>query len=152
MQYAFAFTTDLSSEVEVTTHLRLCDDAFDPTLSSRIEIGDYACKIVGKAMRFEAWHENKLAGMVAAYCNQVNNGCAFITSVSVLPECQGLGIASQLVLNCLCYVRKGGFQRIELEVNNLNHNAINLYKKHGFSIVQMNGVIVLMDLEIREVT
>ena len=152
MQDAFVFTTDLSSEAEITAHLWLCDDAFDPTLSSRAEIGDYACKIVGKAVRFEAWRGDKLVGMVAAYCNQADKGCAFITSVSVLSECQGLGIASQLILNCLCHIRKEGFQRIELEVYSLNHNAVNLYKKYGFSSVRINGAVVLMSLEISQET
>ena len=125
---------NLATATEISVHLRACDLAFVPALSERIEIDAYAAKIAALAERFEAWSDQALIGMVAAYCNDPDSRVAFVTSVSVVPQQQGLGIASQLLRHCIEHVRPLGFERIELEVDRQNTAATVLYRRHGFSV------------------
>lgn len=119
---------------EIAAHLRACDGVFVPPLSERVDLDDYAEKIVQRAERFEAWSNGQLAGLVAMYCNDPERQTAFVTSVSVLPARQGEGIASRLLQACTESVRQTAFKRIELEVGAFNSAATRLYKKHGFAV------------------
>ena len=123
-----------SSVTAIADHLRACDDSFVPPLGSRVEIDDYAAKIVARAERFEAWSGSCLVGLLAAYCNDPARKVAFVTSVSVLPGWQGQGVASRLLRACVEHARQGRLERIELEVDPRNSAATLLYQKHGFAI------------------
>jgi len=63
------YLSNKASEVEIAEHLSRCEADFVPPLSGRLEINDYAKKIASKAMRFEAWSDGRLVGLVAGYCN-----------------------------------------------------------------------------------
>ena len=119
---------------QIAAHLRACDDSFVPLLSERVDLDAFAEKILARAERFEAWSDQRLSGLLAAYCNDAQRRVAFITNVSVVPRCQGLGIASNLLQACIDHVRQCGFERLELEVNAQNTAANRLYYKHGFTI------------------
>ncbi len=119
---------------EIAHHLRCCDNDFVPRLSDRVEIDSYAQKIVNNALRFEAWDNNALVGLVATYCNDSSGHIAYITNVSVLHEWFGKGVATQLLSRCIAHITEHGFERIELEVDSGNTNAIKLYEKSGFII------------------
>lgn len=147
---ALKFSTDRASAADIFGHLSRCDSVFVPPLSSRVDINDYAQKIAGDAVRFEAWLGRELTGLVAAYCNEPGKACAFITSVSVLPEWQEHGIASQLVAHCVTYAQRKGFGRIELEVASCNRKAVALYEKHGFLVSRTDGLAAFMSLAIGE--
>ena len=103
-------------------------------LAARVDIDEYAEKIVRHAERFEAWSGEQLTGLVATYCNDPGRQAAFVTSVSVLPARQGEGIASRLLQACTESVRQTGFKAIELEVGAHNTAATRLYEKHGFAV------------------
>ncbi len=141
-----------ATTLEVIDLLQSCDRAFVPPLSSRVNISDYAHKIVSKAQRFEVWADGSMVGLVAAYFNEVAKSTAFISSVSVLPAWQGLGIASQLVARCLEYGRSCGFKRIELEVNSGNSAALRLYETSGFLRVGSIDQSVTMYLNLEKET
>jgi N-acetylglutamate synthase-like GNAT family acetyltransferase len=128
----------------VQEHLKNCDSTFKPTLSSRLNINEYAEKIVDKAQTFEAWSKGKLIALVAIYCNTPDNLTAYITSVSVIPECQNKGLANQLLQMSLYSVKKLGFKKVELEVHPNNKAAIGLYSKHGFAILENKGIMQKM--------
>ncbi len=136
-----------SSETSIYEHLLTCDASFVPPLSERIKICDYAHKVADRAERFEAWSNNALIGLVAAYFNDSQSRTAYITSVSVVPIWQGRGIASQLLSRCVGHARDLGFLRIELEVSNKNVAAVSLYEKHGFVMDRPNGESMILTLE-----
>ncbi len=135
-----------ASESEIVDHLLCCDSEFVPPLSVRVEISTYAKKIASKAIRFEAWAEGALVGLVAVYCNDSECQTAYITSVSVLREWMRRGIASDLIEQCNEHVKGLGFVQIELEVDNENVDAIKLYRKKGFKINMIDGRSTIMYL------
>lgn len=144
------FAQDEAGAVQIAAHLRACDAVFVPPLSERVDIAAYADKIAVNAERFEAWVDDELAGVVAAYCNTQDKGAAFITSISVLPAWQGKGIASRLLERCIAYVRALDFARIELEVAGGNEVAVALYGKHGFIASGERSAMIKMTLDLRK--
>lgn len=142
-------TLGCASATEIAEHLLLCDSAFVPRLSSRTDITRYAHKISRNAQCFEAWAEGALVGLVAAYCDNRETETAFITNVSVLPNWQGTGVATQLMSRCCQQVHEAGFRKIELQVNQGNKIAISFYGKHGFvAVSKENGTLnMILDFE-----
>ena len=152
MKQSIEYFIGQASEAQIASHLRTCDGTFIPPLSNRIDIDGYAHKIIVKAQRFEAWAGGTLTGLVAAYCNSLDHGTAFVTSVSVLPGFQGKGIASRLMEQCIDKARKLGFARIELEVDGGNRAAILLYEKHGFTAMGELKPSLKMTLDVEKGT
>jgi ribosomal protein S18 acetylase RimI-like enzyme len=136
------------SVAEIASHLRACDDSFVPPLSARVAIDDYAAKIAARAERFELWADDRLIGLLASYCNDPLGTVAFVTSVSVVPAWQGRGLASQLLRACIECVRQAGFGRIELEVDAKNATAVQLYRRHGFSLASVREGTQLLQLAV----
>jgi len=148
MSSVIDYLRNTASEAEVAEHLSRCDSDFVPALSERVEIRAYARKIVSKAIRFEAWSGGELIGLVAAYCNDLEKRIAYITSVSMLREWTGRGIAAHLVGQCAEYVKACGMQQIQLEVASANWSAIRLYEKAGFAPCQASTQFVTMTLHL----
>lgn len=126
------YRTDSASESQIAEHLRVCDADFVPPLGERIEIGAYARKIAGQAVRFEAWSDGTLVGLIAVYCNDRARGIAYVTSVSVLSAWTGRGIAQTLMSRSIEHARAAGMSRMFLEVARDNAPAIRLYESSGF--------------------
>lgn len=136
-----------SIESDIYTHLSACDRNFVRALVKRVTIKDYSTKIYNKAMRFEAWVNDTLVGLVAAYCNDQTKRIAYITSVTVLSEWQGKGIALELMKRCIEHARKLGMYCIRLEVAWGNAPAIRLYEKCGFAITDNGDSLVAMNMD-----
>lgn len=146
---AAEYRSNTASATEIAAHLKQCDAAFVPALSSRREIDAYAQKIVDHAERFEAWAGGTLAGLVAAYCNDRENHRAYITSVSVLEAWKGRGIAAELLKRCIEHATSSGMRCILLEVGSANRPAIKLYEKLGFVAGKATPTLVTMERIIR---
>ena len=146
MSVAVEYLTNKASVAEIADHLLRCDTDFVPPLSGHVEIIDYAKKIADLAMRFEAWADSTLIGLVAAYCNHQESRIAYITSVSVLRAWMGKGIAARLMCRCIVHAKASGMQQIGLEVSGENAPAIKLYAKSGFVIGKERMPFVTMNL------
>ena len=143
------FLLNNASASQITEHLLLCDTDFIPPLSGRVVLNEYAEKIVRNAIRFEAWSDGTLVGLVAGYCNDKEKGIAYITSVSVLKAWAGKGIATSLMEQCVTYVKASNLQEINLEVSSDNIPAIRLYTKVGFTAIRTNATCVTMNLYLK---
>lgn len=144
------FYCNKATEYEIAKHLLQCDGSFVPPLSSRVEISSYAQKICASAMRFEAWAEGSLVGLVASYPNGASQRFAYLTNVSVIQNCHGRGIASDLMKRSIEYWRELDLEYVELEVDRDNGKAIHLYERHGFIAIKNRGRSVMMRLNMGE--
>jgi ribosomal protein S18 acetylase RimI-like enzyme len=142
------FVVNRASAEELADHFVRCDTRFIPRLSARVDIPDYAQKIATKAMRFEAWSGTALVGMVAAYCNDRDTLCAYITSVSVLEEWAGQGIALRLLNQCIAHARTIGLRQIGLQVGTDNVRARGLYARAGFMTGNTHEQLIEMTLSL----
>lgn len=148
MSQPLSISLNRASEAQVAEHLRRCDADFVPPLSGRVEIDRYAAKLASRAERFEAWAGDVLVGLVAVYCNDAGRRAAFVTSVSVLREWHGNGIASRLLGKSIEHAKELGFERLELEVDRCNAGAIHLYEKTSFIAGKVTGCSMAMHLDI----
>ena len=127
------FKVNASTERDIRSHLSSCDRQFNPPLSDRVDIAEYSKKLRLSAFTFEAWSDESLVGLVAAYINTPDHSC-FITSTSVLPEFSGRGIAARLLAACLKHAHAADAETASLEVSKDSHPAICLYRKLGFQV------------------
>jgi ribosomal protein S18 acetylase RimI-like enzyme len=104
-----------------------------PPLKLRVDLLDYARRITDNTVTFEAWTGNSLSGLVAAYLNDGEGRCGFITSVSVDASVAGQGLATVLLRQCLAAALEEGFESLSLEVSADNQPAIAIYRKLGFT-------------------
>lgn len=141
------FRIQTATEADVLLHLKACNADFIPPLSQKVDLSQYAAKLFSNALTFEAWDNNLLAGLIAAYFNKKPSG--FITNVSVLNQYKGFGLASQLMLNTIDYAKTNGFTDISLEVNANNAAAVALYEKYNFHKSDFNTDSLIMKLNIK---
>jgi len=146
MSKTIEYSLNKASESAIAEHLSRCDAYFIPPLSGRVEISDYAKKITGKAVRFEAWAGGTLVGLAAAYCNDQNKHIGYLTSIGVLHDWTGEGIAARLMARCIEYAKVSGMRRLSLEVACDNMPAIKLYEKYGFVAAKVRATSIDMDL------
>ena len=134
---------------DILNHLTECNDNFIPPLSLKVNLDEYSRKIFDKAVTFEAWDDRRLVGLVAAYLNDVETGTGFVTSVSVVKDFTGQGIASRLMVACIEYAKQRQFKQLKLEVNQRTESAIKIYQKLGFVETETKGDSVFMSLDLR---
>lgn len=138
-----------ASQLQISNHLVECDDRFAPRLSERVDIGSYSAKIHQHAIRFEMWCDDELIGLVAVYFDE-SGKMAFITNVSISAPFLGRGIASTLVGITVHRAIEYRLDRICLQVDATNRNALRLYEKHGFSALADEAGSVSMVLDLKE--
>lgn len=139
-----SFSTGQATCGEILAHLRACDVSFEPVLSGRVDLDEYAEKLSRKAITFEAWEGDRLVGLVAGYFNDLTAREGFITTVSTHPEFTGRGSASALMAMALRYAADHGFEALSLEVGTHNQPALNLYQKWGFERIGTSGEMIRM--------
>jgi ribosomal protein S18 acetylase RimI-like enzyme len=142
------YTVNNSITADIFEHLLACDNEFIPPLSSRVDLSEFAEKIKGKAVSFEAWHFKKLIGFASAYFNNTIDRIAFINNVSVLPYYCGRGIATKLLNKIIVCALKKKYKEIHLEVFSKNKPALQLYAKNGFSSEYSDGEYITMKRKI----
>jgi ribosomal protein S18 acetylase RimI-like enzyme len=90
-----------------------------------------------------------LIGLVAAYCNDQKTRMAYVTSVSVIREWTGKGIAEHLMQQCIDHATASHMRQIKLEVAQTNRLAIKLYEKCGFAAAQRDGQCISMVMNLK---
>jgi len=141
-----AYRIKTADTQEILEHLKKCDHSFQPILTKRVNIEEYARKIFDRATTFEAWHARILVGLLAAYFSNNPERSAFITNVSVLEDFMGKGIASRLLNECKEYALQENFGEIRLEVHKVNVRAIGLYRKLSFVPYEIREDFLIMRL------
>lgn len=140
------FKVNASTEGDIRSHLSSCNRQFSPPLGDRVNIGEYSRKLRLSALTFEAWSDESLVGLVAAYVNTTDQSC-FITNTSVLPEFAGRGVAARLLAACLEHAHAANVKTVSLEVSKDSHPAICLYRKFGFQVVGQRKRFLTMQCE-----
>ena len=131
-------TLDHSTPEQLLAHLKACDAGFVPPLSHRVSLSDYAAKLCARAHRFEIWQDGQLAGVVALYADNAEAG-GFISNVSVLPACQGQGLAKRLMHQAMQWASAHKLPSLRLEVGADNLPALSLYQQLGFQPQSREG-------------
>ena len=133
---------------DIYFHLRECSEEFAVSLEDKVDLREYSNKIARAAVTFEAWDDDRLIGLVAVYFNAPEIR-AYITSVSVAEDYVGRGIASLLLILCICRATRRECKSIRLKVERSNDRAIALYERFRFDIQESDDPnILLMEMKI----
>lgn len=118
------------------TFLQEINSEYVPNLDKKIDLSDYADKILTKASFLIECDKNGIVGLVVFYCNNINNLKAYIPLVGVLPRAQHQGIATRMMEIVCQYIKEQKFKVIGIHSN--NPVAIKTYQKLGFKILNEN--------------
>jgi len=137
-----------ASPADIEAHLRRCDAEFNPPLSQRLDIAEYAAKLAAKAVNMEAWGGDELVGLVSAYCNDPQGVVAYVSNVSVQPDHARRGLAAALLTRLVDHARGLGLRRVDLEVHPRSLGAVHLYTRTGFTTTARDDHAVKMSLHL----
>lgn len=144
----FKYSINMSSQEQLQHHLVATGDDFIPPLAERVDIAEYATKLMLHANRIEAWQADRLVALVAVYMNNKACHIAYISSVSVERHYRGYKLAKELLQKTCQYCQSHGFKAIELEVNQSNEPAQQLYKTAGFVVVKTENSSLYMEKQL----
>ncbi len=85
------------------------------------------------ALYYIAKTKNKIVGFIGIWLESTR---LHIINVAVHPEYRNEGVGTQLLLFAIDYAKERKFKEVSLEVRKSNENAIRLYKKLGFEVVE----------------
>lgn len=91
---------------------------------------------------------NNIAGFAAFYCNNTEDNESFISLIVTSPEFRGKKVGSTLIDSVLNITRSRGFNACALEVARPNKNAIALYERKGFRIVENKDDSFIMRIDL----
>lgn len=129
---------------EIFLHLQEVNTSFTPTLSAIVDLEVFAKKIYNNAVRFEAWENKRLIGLLSVYFNDTIRKEGFLNHIAVVEEYKKQGISKKLMSNCINYGQQNCFLQIKLEVSIENQLARKLYENFGFNVIEQNSVKVQM--------
>ncbi|MDD4748054.1 MAG: GNAT family N-acetyltransferase [Salinivirgaceae bacterium] len=143
-------TNSKATTDEILNHLISCDDLFQPSLSSNVNLEIYAKKIADKSITFEAWDGSTLVGLVACYLNDIKKKLGYITNVSVVKAYQGCRIGEELLKKLIVFANNQGFEKLALEVERENGKAIKLYQNLNFKVVELKETKLYLERIVKE--
>lgn len=138
------FKKNASNAAQITGHFQNCDPDFYHTLSSKMDINNYAAKLENKALRFEAWDGDNLVALAAIYINE--NDFSFITDISVSKTHTERGLASRLMQQAIEAAKSLHSTGLKLEVAKNNAAALNFYRKFEFISYDENDTSFFLSL------
>ena len=124
---------DVKEVTELELFLHKVDEDFQPTLSSRVDIKNYAQKLICNAIIFKAYKTSQIIGLVACYANDSSKTNAYIPFIAVDRDFRGYGIGETLLSKLLDELKNYNFKKLSLTVRK-NSDAFYFYKKVGFDI------------------
>lgn len=94
---------------------------FESNLSKRVDLWIYSQKLLSKGKVFSILSNmNEQVSILAMYVNDWVNKNALISLPSVLPEYQGMGLASAILMKAVEIAIENGMTKIFLEVSAAN--------------------------------
>lgn len=113
------------------------DDSAVRTVSSRVgDLKQYAEKLFLYGENFTAVDGEKEAGFVSFYGNDVSNDMIYLTIIAIEPKFRGRGCGTAVLEYLESFGKRNGRNRIKLEVDKKNDQAVCFYKKNGFKIAR----------------
>ncbi|TXD47753.1 pyridoxal-phosphate dependent enzyme [Polaribacter sp. IC073] len=124
--------TDVCQLEDLMIFLEEIDSYFKPKLSSRVNLDEYAIKLLLKANFLNIYENTKLVSSVIYYLNESKSE-AYIPIIATLKNYRGKGYFSYMLdeLDKIMILRKITFLRLETWEGN---KALNLYLKKSFVI------------------
>lgn len=116
----------------LANYLHDVDNDFEIPLSKKTDIDAYSIKILGNGVVFVSMENDNINGLLAGYCNDIENGNAIISILSVKKSFRGRGISRLLVNSMIEICQQTKMKKIY--VDSVNPIAVAIYKSCNFII------------------
>lgn len=123
------------NSLELINFLTDIDDYFSPPLSNRVDLQEYAEKIIKLSEIYSVKDNNEIIALVSTY---LNNNSAYITLFAIKKNFHGQGISYKLFDFLRKKIKEKSIDELKLEVYKNNIRAIRFYQKLDFNIVSEN--------------
>ena len=106
---------------------------FEPPLSLRVDLDDYARKLlqVGEVIA-AVKNDNSIIGTIGFYCNDLENGCGYISYLGVARYMRSAGVGGALLDKCLEECRSIGMTLVTVRTRASNRAAMAIYRSRSF--------------------
>jgi lipopolysaccharide/colanic/teichoic acid biosynthesis glycosyltransferase/GNAT superfamily N-acetyltransferase len=122
---------------ELKQSLHEIDKDFVPNLSERVDIDEYAERMMNRAkFMIERDQDAIIKGIVAVYIDDEKSPNGFVTHVATNKKYRNQGVAKRLMIKTMDYCKKAGKTGIDLYT--YNPIALDLYQNMGFEIVSQS--------------
>ena len=125
-------------EIEVkklVNFLKEADNYIIPSLSTLVNIEEYAIKLKNYATLFAALDNSQIVGLSAVYVNKAPD-FSFCTYLCSLKPYQDDMVGIEVLMNSINYCKDYGSEAFRGEIRKANKPLWNLYKRLGFAIVE----------------
>ncbi len=112
--------------------LKEIDSDFPTPLSHKVDLAEYAKKLVEKATLCIIEENNQIVSLVVGYTKNTDNGIGYISVVGTLRRFRGKGCGARLMKEFIEKCRQNNLLGVHLYTAQENFSAIRLYKKLGF--------------------
>jgi hypothetical protein len=117
------------------------DEAFNPPFSANVDLESYASKLYENAVLYEAWEDEHLIGILAAYRN-ASGRRLYVPYICVNKKGVGKCLFDFFLMD------NKEYQCVELEVRSSNSTAIRFYTRLGFVSIGENHHKQLLRLDL----
>lgn len=134
------------SLLNLVEFLESVDSDFPISLSDKVNINDYAMKLLNNATIKFCIKGNQIVGMVAGYTENLADNIAYITVLAVRKEFRGLRIGYDLVKEFIEVCRGKKIKAIHLYTHKTNSSAIKMYNNLGFELYKLPKEVRVDDM------
>ncbi|WP_027124309.1 GNAT family N-acetyltransferase [Gelidibacter mesophilus] len=125
-EYADNFYNDFLGFVYKVDHL------FEPPLSERVVLEDYAKKLYEEAHVFVVFENDEIQAASAFYCTPEKFDFGFLSFVASLKK----GLGSKVIEEMISHCKKMKMKGIETQTWETNYNSLTMFKRYGFLEVE----------------
>lgn len=121
------------TQEKLTEFLQTVDKHFPVPLSTKVDLEEYARKLIDRAdLVAEMSETGEIQALAAGYVRYVENNMAYIAVVATIPEMRGQGKAKRVVQRFMDYCREQKRKGVHLYAVASNIDAVSLYNRLGF--------------------
>lgn len=134
------------TEKQLVDFLLKIDEDFPIPLSDKVNIVEYAKKLLDKANLIADIEGDSIRGLVAGYTQDIVGESAYISLVGVKSEFRAQGIGKQLVKKFMDVCVAKEIKSVNLYTHQTNVAAIKMYTTLGFDIYKMKEEVRTQDI------
>ena len=140
--------TKNNSSTDLLEYFTKIDNDYSKVLGTNSSFSEYCDKLSKNAEIYYLTISNIKIGLLAFYANNYDEKKVFISSISVMSHYHGYGFGIKLLNFLEEYLKEIHFNKIELQVEKNNINAINFYKRYGFITILEKQTSIIMSKNI----
>ena len=120
--------------VDLLNFINKVDHQFEPPLSERVKIEDYAKKLYEEAHVIAVFENNEIQAACAYYCTPDKFNFAFLSFVASLKK----GLGGDLIKAMISHCKEMGVEGIETQTWETNYKSLKMFKR--FDFIEVNKV------------